>query len=121
VLAVFFLGLALGGYLFGNWSPRLAQPLRAYAGLEIVLAALIVATLPLFDLAESLYGALYRAAGTSEVVLHAARAGLVGLASRPRCSGRRSAALLPAVRRHAVDSGRHGRAAVRHHHRQSRR
>ena len=35
VLAVFFLGLALGSYLFGERSPRIDRPLRAYALLEI--------------------------------------------------------------------------------------
>ena len=79
VLAVFFLGLAIGGYLFGERSPRISRPLRVYVGLEIALAALIVATVPLFDLVESLYAVLYRATGTPGVALHAARGGLVGL------------------------------------------
>ena len=79
VLAVFFLGLAIGGYLFGEYSPRIERPLRAYAGLEIVLAALIVATMPLFDLAESLYDGWYPSTGTPGVASQAARGGLIGL------------------------------------------
>jgi spermidine synthase len=78
VLAVFFLGLALGGVCFGEWSQRSARPLRAYALLEIALAVLILATAPLFNIAESLYGALYRA-DPAAPALHAARAALIGL------------------------------------------
>jgi spermidine synthase len=77
VLAVFFLGLALGGVVFGERSQRMQQPLRAYALLEIALAVLIIATLPLFDVAESLYGMLYRA-DPAAPALHAARAALLG-------------------------------------------
>ena len=40
VLAVFFLGLALGSEVFGRRSRRIAQPLRLYAWLEITLAVL---------------------------------------------------------------------------------
>ena len=40
VLAVFFLGLAAGGYVFGERSPRIERPLRVYALLEMALALL---------------------------------------------------------------------------------
>ena len=44
-LAVFFLGLAVGGAVFGRWSPHLRSPLRAYAWLELGVAASAAAVL----------------------------------------------------------------------------
>jgi len=79
VLAVFFLGLAAGATLFGERSRRIERPVRVYALLEIVLAVLVLASLPLFDVAESLYGRVYRAAGAPSAFVHAARVGLVAL------------------------------------------
>src|SRR5450432_784947 len=37
VLAVFMGGLALGNKIFGSWSDRLRQPIRAYGYLEIAI------------------------------------------------------------------------------------
>jgi spermidine synthase len=82
VLAVFFLGLAAGSFVFGERSPRIARPLRAYALLELALAVLVVASLPLFDAADALYGRLYRAGGPG-IGLQAARVGLVALVLLP--------------------------------------
>jgi spermidine synthase len=64
-----------------HWAGSLAggatQQHRARALLEVALAALIIATLTLFDVAESLYGMLYRA-DPAAPALHAARAALMG-------------------------------------------
>jgi spermidine synthase len=79
VLAVFFLGLAAGGFLFGERSKRIERPLRAYALIEIAIALLVVATVPLFDFGESVYGHVYRAAALSGPALPAARAALVAV------------------------------------------
>jgi spermidine synthase len=79
VLAVFFLGLALGSELFGRLSSRLRRPLAAYAGLELALALLGLLSLPAFALAETLQGALYRASGGAGAATELARAGLVAL------------------------------------------
>ena len=38
-LAVFFLGLSLGGWIFSRIAPRLRNPLRTYAWLELGIAA----------------------------------------------------------------------------------
>ena len=56
VLAVFFGGLALGAYIFGERSRHIERPLRAYALLEVALALAVVATPYGFDAAESVYG-----------------------------------------------------------------
>jgi spermidine synthase len=61
VLAVFFAGLAIGSWYFGRLGQRLNRPIRFYAFLEISLAVLAVLSLPAFGLAESLFGAIYRA------------------------------------------------------------
>jgi spermidine synthase len=83
VLAVFFLGLAAGSWLFGDLSRRLARPLRVYALLEIGLAALALASLAAFDRVEPLYGAVYRAYGPGSAALTLARIGLVSLILLP--------------------------------------
>ena len=63
VLAVFFVGLACGSYLFGRVGERSSRPLRLYARLEIALGLVVLASPVVFDLAEHLYGTLYRAQG----------------------------------------------------------
>ena len=83
VLAVFFLGLALGSYTFGRLSRRIARPLRAYALLEIGLAALALLSLPAFQLAEGLYAHAYRAWGGEAGALLPMRIGLVALVLLP--------------------------------------
>jgi spermidine synthase len=79
VLAVFFLGLALGSYLFGEVSRRSRHPLRIYAALEIGVAVLGAATLPAFDFAEELYGVVYRATQGAPGLHALLRFGLVAL------------------------------------------
>lgn len=110
VLAVFLLGLAAGSVLFGERSPRLQRPLRVYVVVELVLAALIVATLPLFGIAEALYGDLYRLTDTPGTAVFAARAALVGLVliAPTLLMG----AALPLICRQVVASRAHLGAAV---------
>jgi spermidine synthase len=85
VLAVFFLGLALGGWVFGRRSGRIRRPLVAAALLELVLAGFVLATPWGFDAVEGLYGQAYRAVGAadSDALLWGARAGLVALVLLP--------------------------------------
>ena len=88
VLAVFFLGLALGGWAFGRLSTRTRQPIRAAAFLELGLAHFVLATPFAFDLVEGLFGQAYRAAEAAGSTgggagLWAARAGLVALVLLP--------------------------------------
>jgi len=44
VLACFMAGLAIGSYLAGRWSDRLARPLRAFAWVEVLIAVAALAT-----------------------------------------------------------------------------
>ena len=59
ILAVFFAGLAVGSYVFGKVSVRSKRPLRVYAGLEIGVALLALASPFLFSAMDSLYGSFY--------------------------------------------------------------
>lgn len=61
ILAVFFGGLALGSWYFGRLGQRSERPIRLYALLEVILAALGLATLISFDLADGIFGIVYRA------------------------------------------------------------
>src|SRR5262245_57941197 len=65
VVAVFFLGLAIGSWLFGRLSLRLVHPLRVYGCLEIGLAMMVLASPAAFGATETLYGHFYRAASGS--------------------------------------------------------
>lgn len=83
VLAVFFLGLALGSEWFGRASARVRTPLRLYALLEALLALAALASLPLFGAAEAGYGAAYRAFAGQGVLLALARLALVAVVLLP--------------------------------------
>ena len=61
VLAVFFLGLAGGSYLFGRIAQVTTRPLKLYALIEFALGALALVSPYAFDLADNFYGGLYRA------------------------------------------------------------
>ena len=58
-LAVFFLGLSVGGWFWGRRASRLTQPLRAYAWLELGIAASAVIYFFLLDFYYLLYSPLY--------------------------------------------------------------
>jgi spermidine synthase len=83
VLAAFFLGLAGGSYLFGRVAERSAHPLRLYALLEIGLGLLAIASPLAFDLADSLYGQVYRAFDERSILLFGSRLALVSLIVLP--------------------------------------
>ena len=61
VLATFFGGLALGSWLFAGIAQRAERPLRWYAVLELALAAIALVSPLAFELADDVYGAIYRA------------------------------------------------------------
>lgn len=63
VLAVFFLGLALGSRFFGDRSANAARPLATYGLLELALAALALLSLPALGWVEGVYDALLRRPG----------------------------------------------------------
>jgi spermidine synthase len=83
VLAVFFLGLALGSYLFGRIAQRTVRPMPLFAGMEFGIGALALASLAAFELVDSVYGAAYRTAGDRTALLVLARIGLVSLVLLP--------------------------------------
>jgi spermidine synthase len=60
VLAAFMAGLALGAHLGGKLSLRLRRPVVAYAVLELVVAAAVIATPLSFEALTSVYAALAR-------------------------------------------------------------
>ena len=82
-LAVFFLGLAVGGAVFGRLSPRLRSPLRTYAWLELGIAGSAVAYFLLLEIYFRLYGPLYDTLVDSPAAFNAARVALAILALLP--------------------------------------
>ncbi|MBW1883420.1 MAG: fused MFS/spermidine synthase, partial [Deltaproteobacteria bacterium] len=66
VLAVFFLGLALGSEFFGRVAQRTTNPLRPLLRIELALAAFGLASPYLFRLADGVFGVVYRSLEASE-------------------------------------------------------
>jgi spermidine synthase len=64
-LTIFFLGLTLGSWFWGNRAATVARPLRAYALLELAIAATAVAYFGLLDLYYAVYGTLFRTFGSA--------------------------------------------------------
>ena len=82
-LAVFFLGLAVGGAVFGRWSPRLRSPLRAYAWLELGIAASAGLYFVLLAVYFQLYAPLYDALSGRPAAFNAVRVALATLVLLP--------------------------------------
>jgi spermidine synthase len=59
VLSAYFLGLALGAWLFARAAGRARRPLRAYAAIELGVAATALAVPALLRLYDPVYAALY--------------------------------------------------------------
>ena len=78
VVAAFFAGLAMGSWLFGRYAQQISRPLRLYAVLEVLLAALALTTPWAFGLADQAYGWVYRSFSNHPGWLFAVRALLVG-------------------------------------------
>ncbi len=76
VLTAFMTGLALGSYLIGTRADRIANPLRAYALLELGIGIYALTTLFLFDWAEAAYVAAAPLVGVSGLAAHGFRFGL---------------------------------------------
>ena len=77
VLAVFFLGLALGSALAGRLATSLQRPLRIYGIVELAIAGFGLASNTLLDVADDAYGVLYRWADGSTPWIALARLVLV--------------------------------------------
>ena len=77
VLAVFFVGLAIGSALAGRLSTSLLRPLRLYGFIELAIALFGLASIWLLDAADDTYGMLYRWADGSALWVGLARLILV--------------------------------------------
>ena len=109
-LAVFFLGLAVGGAVFGRWSPRLRSPLRAYAWLELGIAAAAALYFVLLEVYFQLYGPVYDALVDRPAAFNAFRIALATLVLLPPAA--LMGGTLPVLGQHLVrrphELGRHG-------------
>ena len=82
-LAVFFLGLAVGGAVFGRWSPHLRSPLRAYAWIELGIAASAALYFVLLEVYFQFYGPVYDALADRPAAFNAFRIALATLVLLP--------------------------------------
>ena len=109
-LAVFFLGLAVGGAVLGRWSPRLRSPLRAYAWLELGIAASAALYFVLLEVYLQLYGPVYDALVDRPAAFNAFRIALATLVLLPPAA--LMGGTLPVLGQHLVrrphELGRHG-------------
>ena len=76
VLALFFLGLAIGGRYWGRRAALSHRPLRLYAGLELGIAVGAGAAWGLRDIYAGLYPLLFEALEGSALLLLLAKAGV---------------------------------------------
>ena len=83
VLAVFFLGLAIGAYLFGRIGQRTDRPLILFAHIEIGLGLIALISPYAFDLADLLYGIAYRMLSDDPALRFATRLLLVACVILP--------------------------------------
>lgn len=83
VLAVFFLGLAIGAYLFGRVGQRTSRPLILFAYIEIGLGLLALISPYAFDFADFLYGIAYRLLSDAPFLRFTVRLLLVALVVLP--------------------------------------
>jgi spermidine synthase len=78
-LAIFFLGLSLGSRALGRRAGNSPNPLRAYAFLEVGIAAAALLYFPLFDLYAGLYPRLAQLLGAPSIAFTAAKLLLAGV------------------------------------------
>ncbi|WP_290635031.1 fused MFS/spermidine synthase [Aquisalimonas sp.] len=75
-IAIFFAGLAAGGWFWGRLAPRVRSPLKVFGLLELGVAATAAGHFVLIDLYHIVYPALNAAAGDAAWATTALRAGL---------------------------------------------
>lgn len=83
VLAVFFLGLAIGAYLFGRVGQQTSRPLILFGYVEIGLGLLALISPYAFDFADFLYGIAYRILSDAPFLRFTIRLLLVALVVLP--------------------------------------
>ncbi|SEL46089.1 hypothetical protein [Ectothiorhodospira marina] len=79
IAAVFFAGLAVGGWPWGRMAPRVRSALATFGALEVAVALTALGHFFLTDLYHSLYPALYALAGDHPVADQALKAGLAAV------------------------------------------
>ena len=68
-LAVFFFGLATGGYYWGRRSSRIRNPLQTYGLLELAIAVSVIGYFYVLDIYYVMYPHLYGRFGDSRLIL----------------------------------------------------
>jgi spermidine synthase len=79
VLACFMGGLAIGSYLAGRWSDSLARPLRAFAIVELLIAASALLTPTLLGIADTLFVGMAPGLEGAPILTTITRIGLTAL------------------------------------------
>ncbi|WFE75019.1 spermidine synthase [Roseinatronobacter sp. S2] len=75
-IAIFFAGIALGGWLFGRWAGQMQRPLRAFGLVEIGVAVTALGHFLVSDTYFTIYPALYAMVGGVPVLETALKAGV---------------------------------------------
>ncbi len=83
ILTGFFGGMAIGSWLGGRVADRVRRPLRMYAGLELILVVVVLATPLTFRLIHGAYAWAFTGLEAMPVVLALVRFGLALLALAP--------------------------------------
>lgn len=103
-IAIFFAGIALGGWLFGRISARLHRPLRAFGWVEIGVAATALGHFLVADAYVALYPALYATVGGVPVLETALKAAVAATILMP--SAILMGGTLPLMGQHVIRAGR---------------
>lgn len=74
LLAVFMAGLGLGALLFGRWADRISRPLAVYAGAEVTIALLALASPRMLSVLDATYVTLYGTWGNQPFLFAIGRA-----------------------------------------------
>jgi len=83
VLAVFFLGLATGSYIFGRIAQRTERPVRLFALMELAVGIFVLVSFYALTVLDSLYGMAYRVLGEQFILFTFVRFLLVSLVLLP--------------------------------------
>ena len=83
LLSVFMGGLGLGAFLFGRWSDRLRRPLLWYAGIELAIGLIALASPRLISLIDSAYVEVYRGWGNQPLLFTIGRTLLAAVVLLP--------------------------------------
>ena len=103
-IAIFFTGIALGGWLFGRLSERLARPLGTFGLVEIGVAATALGHFLVIEAYFTLYPGLYALVGGVPVLETALKAGVAATILLP--SAVLMGGTLPLIGQHVIRAGR---------------